>query len=163
MTVFPRYSRFLGPWIVKTVNSKTANIEGRLYFTNVQRKCRTSKFICIESSFTLATFSYVAISNIVKHVEWEINKDYIAVKTVTKGLGNCRPSGPLMWLKKVPEKVILIEEKVKYTRKNVFFWQNVVKFTLCRALFDPWFFSLALKGLICFWSKRICPPLLHSA
>ncbi len=31
MTVFPRYSRFLRPRIVKTANTKTANNEGRLY------------------------------------------------------------------------------------------------------------------------------------
>ena len=31
MTVFPRYLRFLSPWIVETSNSKTSNNEGHLY------------------------------------------------------------------------------------------------------------------------------------
>ncbi len=31
MAVFPRYSRFLSPRIVKTTNTKPANSEGRLY------------------------------------------------------------------------------------------------------------------------------------
>jgi len=31
MMIFPCYSRFLSPRIVKTANTKTANSEGRLY------------------------------------------------------------------------------------------------------------------------------------
>jgi len=43
MTVFPCYSRFLSPWIVKTANTKPANNEGRLYYVRSHGNRRESK------------------------------------------------------------------------------------------------------------------------
>ncbi len=62
---FPRYSRFLSPRIVKTVNTKTANSEGFLYhsfpqrvtkFGNLQQGIKSSKDMMVNLSTIVFSF-----------------------------------------------------------------------------------------------------------